>query len=362
MIKYRLSQLLTTSIGLSYRVFATLSNRLCSMYQEEGAILVSGAPRSGTTWLYEILLTLLEYRDVFEPLNPLWSPRWRKICYSRFELCSILGTAFRPYLRIDEEDFKTWKYLDDIFNGKVFTVNAPPTLVTLISKGYSLETRVKDLIKTSKSILGFPLVKVVRGNRLLPWIMRRFKLRAAYMIIRHPCATIASQLRTGTGVPRLSVNELKKMLTYEVLRIEELSKSVEIVKKLEQISTMIEALAAIWALDYYVPLCYQRYGWWHTVVYEKLVLDAKKELKNIFEHIGERIPKEAFIALRRHSRTAWVRKEFVEDPKEVLSKWKKKLLKEDVERVLKVLSWFELNFYGYEIEPNYKVLKSWSCE
>ena len=152
------------------------------------------------------------------------------------------------------------------------------------------------------------------------------------------------------------------MLTYEGLRIEELSKSVEIAKKLEQISTMIEALAAIWALDYYVPLCYQRYGWWHTVVYEKLVLDAKKELKNIFEHIGERIPKEAFIALRRHSRTAWVRKEFVEDPKEVLSKWKKKLLKEDVERVLKVLSWFELNFYGYEIEPNYKALKSWSCE
>lgn len=41
------------------------------------------------------------------------------------------------------------------------------------------------------------IVKFVNGNRLLPWISERFHVRGTYSIIRHPCATILSQIRTG---------------------------------------------------------------------------------------------------------------------------------------------------------------------
>jgi len=346
------------SIGFPHRIASAFSNKLRS-YQERYTILISGAPRSGTTFFSEVLLTLPKYRDSFEPLNPPNSPRWRKVCYSKFELCSILESAFRPYLRIDEEDSEVCKYLSDVFRGRTLLTNAPAPLAVLVQKGYSLETKINSLMKTLKNIIYPPVVKVVRGNRLLPWIAKRFKLRGIYMIIRHPCATIASQLRTGAGVPKLPPSTLKKLLIYEIYRIAELNQSSEIVKKLDNINTMVEALAAIWALDYYIPLYYRRYGWWYTVVYEKLVLEGMKELKNIFQHINEGVPREATKTLRRYSVTAWVKKEVVEDPRELLGKWKKKLSKKQINNILKVVHWFGLDFYTEDLEPDYDALKDW---
>lgn len=190
---------LVRGLAFPYRTLSVSLTRLGNLSDVTEAILVSGAPRSGTTWLYEILLALPRYRDVFEPLNPSWSPRWKKICYSKFELCRILGPSFRPYLHIYEEreDIEVWKYMSDVFRGKVFTVNAPPAIAALISRNYSAKTRMHEFIKMLLNTSGSSLVKVVRGNRLLPWIVKRFELRGIYMIIRHPCATILSQLRTG---------------------------------------------------------------------------------------------------------------------------------------------------------------------
>lgn len=148
-------------------------------------------------------------------------------------------------------------------------------------------------------------------------------------------------------------------MKYEILRIEEFEESEEIVRKLNGISTMVEALATIWALDYYIPLYYQRYGWWYTVVYEKLVLEGIKELRNIFGYINESVPREAVKALYRYSATAWVKNEFVEDPKELLSKWNKKLSEEQISSILKVIHWFDLDFYTEDPEPNYNALKNW---
>ena len=94
---------------------------------------------------------------------------------------------------------------------------------------------VNVLLERFTKLYDFPLVKFIASNRLLPWISRNFRLRAIYMIIRHRCAIIASQLATGIGVPKLSLNELKKLLMYEVLRIRELSQPFDISRKIDQI-------------------------------------------------------------------------------------------------------------------------------
>jgi len=42
-------------------------------------IVISGTPRSGSTWVMEILDTLPDYRSILEPFNTAWYPQIRKL-------------------------------------------------------------------------------------------------------------------------------------------------------------------------------------------------------------------------------------------------------------------------------------------
>ena len=105
------------------------------------------------------------------------------------------------------------------------------------------------------------LVKDVWTTRLLPWIIRRFhrKTKNYFLIIRHPCATIESQLRTGIGNPLTNYrkqfikNTILKQLNY-IAELEDIKNSIS--HKLNSLNSAEELLAAIWAMDYYVPLYY----------------------------------------------------------------------------------------------------------
>jgi hypothetical protein len=101
------------------------------------------------------------------------------------------------------------------------------------------------------------IVKFVRANTMLPWIARTFPLRGIYFIIRHPCATIASQLATGY----YSKITLKQLIN-EVKKVPELANDKELLMRLSGINSEIERLAAIWAFENYIPLSSERsYPW-----------------------------------------------------------------------------------------------------
>jgi len=159
-----------------------------------------------------------------------------------------------------------------------------------------------------------------------------------------------------------SIEVLRKVLLHDALKIRELQNNPKMLKKLEQISNIYEYQAALYALDYYVPLCYQKYNWWYTVIYERLVLDGIRELSRIFSYIDERVPRSAiYTGLHRFSATSRD-KGFIEDPYYILNKWRKRLTEKDCDRILKVLEWFEMNFYNVrDPEPDYKALLSWHC-
>ena len=139
-------------------------------------------------------------------------------------------------------------------------------------------------------------VKFIRANRILPWIANNFQVKGIFFIIRHPCATIASQLETGvTGydMPE-SIPLAKKIVLSSISEIKELRDNKELMRKIKTIKAREEILAVIWGVDNYLPLYYHRKFDWYLLCYESLVANLEKELKNIFSYINEEVPKEAY--------------------------------------------------------------------
>jgi len=241
-------------------------------------IVISGAPRSGTTWIMEILETLPGYKSIFEPLHRRWFPEVK-----RFNLFPL----YRPYLHPKDSNPALKRYLEKVFSGYVISRRPyfPLTLRNLYKRLFA------DKI----------LIKFIHANRILPWIAYNFKLRAIYWVMRHPCATISSQLETGVN----NLHDIKStdQLIKEALSIPELKGNEELVERLKTIEKPEEILAVIWSVDTYVPMCYQRCNWWYTLIYEKLIVDDEEELGKIFRYIGENVPEEAYKKLRTPSIT-----------------------------------------------------------
>lgn len=146
---------------------------------QKNTIIISGAPRTGTTWLMEILATLPKYKTIFEPLH-----------MDRFPQLLKLNFPPRIYVPPEEDNVFLQNHLKDVFRGVKISRNPHYSVVNL-----------KEINR--RLPFNGVIVKFINGNRLLPWISKRFETRATYLIIRHPCATIASQLKTGwIGYPK----------------------------------------------------------------------------------------------------------------------------------------------------------------
>ncbi len=305
-------------------------------------ILIVGAPRSGTTWLMEILATIPRYTYTFEPLNPIWCP-------SSFET----GFRSRTYIQPDTNWPEGEEYLRKTFAGQIANIPVKESLTTSLLAGFSIKNTMRHLLGDKL------IVKSVNMNRLLPWIAEKFQLRGIFFIIRHPCAVVASQLKTGlcgyrsSHPPYVDVFPTRKEILDEASKINGFKP--ELFDRLKKIKTREEILATSWCLDNYVPLSHKNSHPWSLVVYEKLVKDGENEISRLFNEIGERkIPKAAFHNLKKPSMViVKEEKKLIKKPVEQLSKWKKTLSEKQIESILKVVSEFGLDFYSNELEPDY---------
>jgi len=306
------------------------------------AIIISGAPRSGTTLVMEILSLLPKYKTIFEPLHRTWFPSIRR-----------LNLPPRIYIPPERDNPFLHFYLRAVFKGKIVS-KAPKYSLTNLNEVYKRLTATKAIIK------------FVNGNRLLPWISERFQVKGTYLIIRHPCATILSQLRTGwLGYPieieqqiKLGrVSLLKNIILREALMIPKAQENPTIIQKIKNLNTMEELLAVEWSLDYLVPLSqFDKYSW-YLLPYERLLVQFNEELKLLFGYINQYPPKEAWKKLKVPSKTATISAPI--NKRDQLIKWKKKLSERQIKNILKVVHWFGLDFYTEAPEPDYDSIKKW---
>ena len=164
------------------------------------------------------------------------------------------------------------------------------------------------------------IVKSVRATRLLAWISKRFPVRLLILLIRHPCAVVASQ----RSFPVWS-------------------------------ATREEALADIWCQEYSVLLSSPRPHPWILVPYEKLVTEGRTELDRVFQALDMEVPRTAIEHLGIPSATSRERSA-VRTGGNSLGAWREILTADQVRRVLDVVSTYGLDFYSDRLEPDYERL------
>lgn len=280
-------------------------------------ILVAGSARSGTTWLMSVLNTLDGYSSLFEPLNPDW-------------FLSVRDTGFEEkfYLDPDEEWDSGEDYFQKLFTGKIKSEKA------------HFDIHPKNI--GNRLLSDKILIKIIRGNKILPWIGNNFDLRGVIYFIRHPCAVIASQIRTEVHrEPIPSEDEL----------IEEIS-SIDIIEGdvVEELKGKLVSkesrLAAIWCVDNYVPLRFKDDGFYITVRYEDLVVNGKEELDRIFDYLsGTEDTKKAYEVLGIPSGTTEKDTSAVRDEKKMIEGWKEELSEKQIKDIEDVVSVFGIDLY-----------------
>jgi hypothetical protein len=301
---------------------------LSKNYDIANTIVIAGVPRGGTTWLYEILLNSIPQScGIWEPLALYTNARLTKLNFS-----------WREYI----DPTKEWKEAEMFFRDILIGANMSLSLI----HNYSLFNFFRTISKSDTYI-----VKFCRANRLLKWMVEKTGITSPILLIRHPCAVVASQLSHGAW------DHVKENNNFEhpAINRQQLKKEPWIKEIIRHINTPEEKLAITWCLDFYIPLSEPKPHPWILTSYEKLVTDGENEITRIFKSLSREVPKEVALYLKKPSTSTKVDSN-VAMGRNRLDAWKKRLNEDQQEKILSLVSKFGLDFYTDSLEPDYERL------
>lgn len=285
-------------------------------YDLEQTILVACTARGGSTWLAEIVAALQGYVVLWEPLHLVNNPR-----------CAEAGFRWQNYFGEDDDCRVQKKYLRRVYTGADLSTR---TLT-------SLEFSPRELVDVSGYV-----VKHVNANMMLHRITEWFPVRAVLMI-RHPCAVVASQLKHG-GWDHLDEENtsLSDTLADDFPHLR---------KVYRELDTLEEFLAFKWAVRTHVPLSQPTPHPWCLTTYERLVVAGEREIERIFACLGEPTPGRATARLDRPSATAG-EKAHVRENKNRLAGWAEQLSPDQVDRILQTVRAVGVTCYDESLTPD----------
>lgn len=293
-------------------------------YDLRNTILVSSSGRGGSTWLAEIIATLPHRVLLWEPLHLGNNPD-----------CARHGFTWQNYIRsgVDAPDKRV--YLDRLFRGRELSTR------TLTSLHFNLLHFL--------SSRGY-VVKFVNANMMLYWMLQQFPLRTVLMV-RHPCAVIASQLVHGSWAG-LS----KEACTIPEFLFEDYPHFRHV---FERISEPEEVLAFEWATQTCVPLSQPLPHPWYLTTYEGLVEHGREEVGRIFSYLGEPVPQAAYERLATASATT-VSNSNVSAGKNPLVGWRTRLVSKQIDNILRVTHEMGIDYYTDGLVPDYERLPGYN--
>jgi hypothetical protein len=278
-------------------------------------IVVSGSPRSGTTWLAEILSAIPDSAIIWQPIQ------------HRDTVPALKRLNLHLYEFIPED--ASWRAAHEtfhhLFEGKLLS----PQLTKALS--------IKQLLTSNVYIFKF-----IRAGTFFPWLTNQcfFKTLPIY-IVRHPCATIASQsMEKGE---KIHPEQIRRAILDRQWLFPELIDTYR--NQLKSLNCITEWRAALWCLENVLCLNHQdRNSRWITVMYEDLLLNRKRELNKIFQRLNRPVPETILAASEKMSSTA--RKGSpVLGHREQLTKWREVLNPSDVKKVVRILESFGIDLY-----------------
>jgi hypothetical protein len=214
-------------------------------------IVITGSPRSGTTWLAEILSKSEGGFMLFEPLSLTGVKR-----------VNDLGFDWRQHIPEDEMWMEAAVYFKDVYNGKYLT----PWMLSHSEKQTLLNAE-------------FFILKFVRANLLLPWLIKTIQpQKKPIFIVRNPMSVVSSQINLGwKSAPKIfDIPTAKYAAEFHKSYLEILNK----------INSTEEYLTAKWCLENGFLLKHEQNNvLWITCVYENLKKNPEKELPKLFERL-----------------------------------------------------------------------------
>ena len=273
-------------------------------YLKKDPVIIFADPRSGSTFLAELICKMADGILIFEPFN-----------IDRFPSLRSLGLGWRPQLAEDQED----KDLEHAFK-RILNLKGIHS-----RKGiYSTWNEVK-----SGQLLVF---KTVRIKGLLFWYLKHFHHTIRpIVLIRNPYAVIASQKKIkawNKGRSKLQIHA--GSFNHEYYRHRDFLSSLE---------TSIQQNAAHWCLANRDLLLRKRPEDYISIYYEDLITNPEKTIQLLSSELGVEYKPEFLDGIMRPSQTTYKRKISID---EQLNAWKEELSNSEIKDIDEVLSYFDL--------------------
>jgi hypothetical protein len=264
------------------------------------SIFLAGSGRSGTTWLSEVINHKGRYRYVFEPFNPA-----RVGAFEHFRS--------KQYLRPDDSRVE-------------FLEPARVALTGALRDPWTDRFNKKVVVRRR-------LIKDIRANLLLGWMRAHFPGMPVVLLLRHPCAVVASRLALGWK------DNLHETMAQEEL-VEDFLLPME--AEIRAARGDFERHLLLWCIDNYVPLQQFARGEIHIAFYEKVLMNPEDELQSLFGYLGEGLDDRIYDRLGRPSPLS-----LREAPLPRVDGWRTRVSAHQLERAGEILALFGLDrIYG----------------
>lgn len=297
-------------------------------------ILVTGSPRSGTTWIGEVLSKYKNIGYIHEPFNINTKAG---ICNAHFQYWFSFVTK--------ENDSNYYHHLKSTL---AFRYNL---IIALKSVHNTKEFRrvLREWKVTQKYRLGHarPLIKDPLAVFSAQWLASRYNAQVVIMV-RHPCAVVASFRRLNWKV------KLADFLSQPLLIKNHLEPYQEKIKQmLVEDADIIDQASLLWKMIYHVVLDYQRqYPDWIFIRHEDIATDPHhwfRILQNklhleIGQNLSDVIDKYSYSQTQGLPTNQW---KFLEcESKETIRRWQSELSPQEIAQIKSNVADIATNFYS----------------
>lgn len=276
-----------------------------SNYDIGKTLVIAGFPRSGTTWLAELAATLPQTAVLFEPLD-----------HRTIRAAKKAGLSWNNYRDPSEAWPMGERYLRDVLSGNV--LNGQTTSNIPLSRAFNVSRWI---------------VKFVRANQMLGWLVEHFAIPPPVLIIRHPCAVFSSWVSRGWPLVDYPFPENLRFFSYYP----------EHKDWIRSLDSREEIFAAQWGMHHRAALDHMRGRRYHLCVYENMIVNGAEEVDAVFSHWNLHAPEGIESALRHPSAKASDTLEA--GARSQLEAWVHRLDETTVRRMIDVLKRLDLDFY-----------------
>ena len=272
------------------------------------SVFVAGSGRSGTTWVSGMINHRNGYRFVFEPFHP---GKVRMLRHFRR----------KQYLRPDDRREEYLGPARSILTGELRSLWADRFNRRLVARRR--------------------LIKDIRANLLLGWMRENFPGMPIVLLLRHPCAVVASRLALGWRDVLSETMEQEELVEDFLLPME---------AEIRAARGGFERHLFSWCIENYVPLRQFGPGEIHLSFYEDFLARPEYELRRLFASLGETFDGRVYHALKRPSPLS--RRDGYPGDTSV-DAWRRSVTDRQLERTVEVLGLFGLDrVYGEGAMPD----------